>query len=68
VLGPYSYHASRCIQLNRYYYKSRDDFAEKMARGLVTPSKDVAREKFMEAVPIEFIFTFSQSPLIKNTA
>jgi hypothetical protein len=40
VLGPHSYHASRCIQINHYYYKSREDFAEKMARGLATPGKD----------------------------
>jgi len=40
VLGPYSYHASRRIQLNHYYYKSREDFTEKMVRGLATPGKD----------------------------
>ena len=40
VLGPQSYHASRCIQINHYYYKSREDFAAKMARGLATPGKD----------------------------
>ena len=40
VLGPYSYHASRLIQLNHYYYKSKEDFAEKMIRGLATPGKD----------------------------
>ena len=40
VLGPRSYHASRCIQLNHYYYKSREDFSAKMARGLATPGKD----------------------------
>ena len=39
VLGPYSYHASRRIQLNHYYYKSKEDFAAKMARGLATPTK-----------------------------
>ena len=40
VLGPYSYHASRCIQINHYYYKSREDFSVKMARGLATPDKN----------------------------
>ena len=40
VLGPHSYHASHRIQLNHYYYKSREDFSAKMARGLATPGKD----------------------------
>jgi hypothetical protein len=40
VWGPFSSHASRCVQLNHYYYTSREDFAEKMARGLATPGKD----------------------------
>jgi hypothetical protein len=58
VLGPRSYHASRCIQVNHYYYKSREDFAEKMARGLATPGKDgraVRMEAEWEAFDSQFM-------------
>lgn len=39
VLTHHSYHTARRIQVNHYYYKSREDFAEKMQRGLATPAK-----------------------------
>lgn len=37
VAGPESYPVARFLRVNHYYYKSRQDFADKIARGLATP-------------------------------
>ncbi|WP_174408634.1 glycosyltransferase family 92 protein [Desulfovibrio psychrotolerans] len=37
VFGAKSYHTSDIIQINHYYYKSQQDYEDKMARGFVTP-------------------------------
>lgn len=37
VAGPESYPTARFLRVNHYYYKSRQDFADKIARGLATP-------------------------------
>lgn len=37
VVGPESYPTARHLRVNHYYYKSRQDFADKIARGLATP-------------------------------
>lgn len=37
VAGPESYPTARHLRVNHYYYKSRQDFADKIARGLATP-------------------------------
>lgn len=37
VSGPQSYPTARHLRVNHYYYKSREDFAAKIARGLATP-------------------------------
>lgn len=40
IIGsPFSYPIANKIQLNHYYYKSQQDFEEKIARGLATPMK-----------------------------
>ena len=36
VVSHQSYHTSKTIQLNHYYYKSREDFEEKILRGCAT--------------------------------
>jgi Domain of unknown function. len=40
VVAHHSYHVSRTVQLNHYYYKSFEDFLRKMERGLATPAVD----------------------------
>ncbi|MGE4557701.1 MAG: glycosyltransferase family 92 protein [Desulfovibrionaceae bacterium] len=37
VPGPFSYHTSRSIQINHYYYQSQQDFCKKIERGFATP-------------------------------
>lgn len=39
ITGPRSYHTSEKIQINHYYYKSQQDYEDKMVRGLATPVK-----------------------------
>lgn len=39
VMTHHSYHTSKIVQLNHYYYKSYEDFLLKMERGLVTPRR-----------------------------
>ena len=40
VSAHHSYHVSRTVQINHYYYKSFEDFVRKMDRGLATPAID----------------------------
>lgn len=40
VVGPRSYHTSRLVQINHYYYQSQQDFAAKIERGMATPIRN----------------------------
>ncbi|WP_291329798.1 glycosyltransferase family 92 protein [Desulfovibrio sp. UCD-KL4C] len=40
IIGPRSYHTSEKIQINHYYYKSQQDFENKISRGLATPMQN----------------------------
>lgn len=64
VLTHQSYHTSRHIQINHYYYKSREDFSEKMTRGLATPAKSGRTERSThEYVAFERQFALSSESL-----
>lgn len=42
IPGAFSYPTFKRIQLNHYYYRSQQDYAAKIARGLATPVKNVS--------------------------
>lgn len=51
VCAAHSYCATESVQINHYYYQSQQDFEKKIARGLVTPVKNVTtlkREAFYQ--------------------
>ncbi|MDR1946665.1 MAG: hypothetical protein LBQ51_05810 [Desulfovibrio sp.] len=45
-----SYHTTRTVQINHYYYKSFEEFKQKIARGRPTANKDGLRRRGPEAL------------------